>query len=692
LAGHILDVRRFTGGLGRRAAAVGLLLFLVCQIGFPVAFDVPRVALFDAYQQILPRHRDPRLAPVVIVAIDDPSLKAEGSWPWPREKQARLIESVLAARPAAVGIDVLWPEATGAGDGALAKAVGDGPVVIGVQGVTGEDCGRGGGDTGAFAPVLMAGGAPPLGALPCFPTDLRSIPAIDLAAAGHGVISSDPDRDGFFRRLHLLSTIDGRVAPSLALDTYRLTAGAPLFSLRGDRIGVRGVGVGKSVFPVERDGTLRIDFAPRDEWTVCSAETLLQGMDCRGSPGGPVVSLNGRVVLIGLEASGVTDQQRKTPIGPMPGVEINAQGLENLFVGRLVHRPTWAPLAEAALTLGLGLFLIALLPIPRPMRQVIVALAPLGLLAVLGALSWGGFRVLVDVATPAIGCGVVYVCLLGGGLAEADAQRRRLRRQLEIERLAAARAEGEMEAGRRIQMGILPTPASLAADVRFDLDAVMIPARQIGGDLYDFFKIDEDHLFIAVGDVSGKGLPASLFMALGKSLCKSCALRGETDIGAIVRRANAEISRDNPEMLFITLFAGILNLRTGELLFCNAGHDPPILLRGGESPRLVAAEGGPPLCVVDDFAYPTEACQLSPGDLLCVTTDGVNEAMTAGGVPMGRERMVDVLAGTAPEDGAKVVTGRLRSAVEDYVAGAEPSDDLTILTIRWLGPRQVNEP
>ena len=90
-------------------------------------------------------------------------------------------------------------------------------------------------------------------------------------------------------------------------------------------------------------------------------------------------------------------------------------------------------------------------------------------------------------------------------------------------------------------------------------------------------------------------LPASLFMALGKSLCKSCALRGETDIGAIVQRANAEISRDNPEMLFITLFAGILDLRTGELCFCNAGHDPPFLLRPGAAPELVPAEGGPPL-------------------------------------------------------------------------------------------------
>jgi serine phosphatase RsbU (regulator of sigma subunit) len=175
-------------------------------------------------------------------------------------------------------------------------------------------------------------------------------------------------------------------------------------------------------------------------------------------------------------------------------------------------------------------------------------------------------------------------------------------------------------------------------------------------------------------------------MALGKSLCKSCALRGETDIGAIIQRADAEISRDNPEMLFITLFAGILDLRTGELLFCNAGHDPPFYLRAGEAPRLMESVGGPPLCVAEDFPYSTESRQLRAGDLLCITTDGVTEAMNAEGAWIGRERVLGVLASMAPETGAKALTKGLQDAVQAYVAGADPSDDLTILTIRWLGP------
>jgi serine phosphatase RsbU (regulator of sigma subunit) len=214
----------------------------------------------------------------------------------------------------------------------------------------------------------------------------------------------------------------------------------------------------------------------------------------------------------------------------------------------------------------------------------------------------------------------------------------------------------------------------------------MVPARQIGGDLYDFFKVDAHRLFFAVGDVSGKGVPAALFMALGKSLCKSYALKGETDVGTIINFANAEIARDNPEMLFITMFAGILDLDSGEVRFCNAGHDAPYVLRKDTPPQAVAAEGGPPLCVVEDFAYRTETLRLNPGELLCVMTDGVAEAMDATGALLGGERTKQILAAMPPGASAKTVVDELYAGVGRFVGRAEPSDDLTVLAIRWNGP------
>lgn len=688
-----------TRGWGRLAAWVTLILFVAVQSVAGSVFDAPRRALFDLYQRAMPRQ--PASAPVVIVAIDDASLSTVGQWPWPRQIDADLVARILDGHPAALGIDLIWPEpdrqspeqwVTQAGnlppalgdalrnlpghDELLRHALAQGPVVIGIGGID-----RGGGrkDTGKLAPIRRIGGeGDPSGLLPSFPEALRSIPALDNAASGHGVLSVDADPDGAFRRLPLLSSISGRLAPSLDLEMLRLAAKAPWIDLHLGRHAILGATVGPLAIPTEPDGSLWIDFSAHDGRRFVSAADVLTGRV-------PADTFDQRLVLIGVTGLGLTDQ-RMTPLGAMPGIEVHAQLLENIIDGRLARRVPWAGVAEPALTFVLAFLLIAALPALRPRWQGPVAILPLGLLVAGGLGLWRQASLLLDIATPITGLILVFVALLGGSLAEADMQRRRLRRELEVRKLAAAKAEGELAAGRRIQMGILPTAAGIAGDRRFDLDALMIPAREIGGDLYDFFKIDADHLFLAVGDVSGKGVPASLFMALGKSLCKSCALRGETDIGAIIDRANAEISRDNPEMLFITLFAGVLNLATGELRFCNAGHDAPFLIRPGAAPQAIEAVGGPPLCVVEAFPYATESCQLRPGDLLCLMTDGVTEAMTEAGALMGRDRVEALLADVPAAASAKSVIERIHAAVGRFVAGAEASDDLTILTIRWTGP------
>jgi serine phosphatase RsbU (regulator of sigma subunit) len=293
----------------------------------------------------------------------------------------------------------------------------------------------------------------------------------------------------------------------------------------------------------------------------------------------------------------------------------------------------------------------------------------------------------IDAVLPSLGVGGVLVALVGGSFVEADAQRRRLRRELEAERLSAARLTGELEAARRIQMGILPKPAALKPDPRFDLDAVLEPAKEIGGDLYDFFPVDARHLFVAVGDVTGKGVPASLFMALGKSLYKSCVLRGSLDPAAIMQAANAEISRDNPEMLFITLFAGLLDLDTGRLVYCNAGHEPPYVALPGQVPAMIAGSGGPPLCVVDDFPYTADAYQMRPGELLCLVTDGITEAMNRDGALLGHPPVLACLQALPAGTTASAALAALRGSVARFVRDAEPSDDLTAVTVRWTGGR-----
>ncbi|MDP1671084.1 MAG: PP2C family protein-serine/threonine phosphatase, partial [Alphaproteobacteria bacterium] len=183
-----------------------------------------------------------------------------------------------------------------------------------------------------------------------------------------------------------------------------------------------------------------------------------------------------------------------------------------------------------------------------------------------------------------------------------------------------------------------------------------------------------------------KGIPASLFMALGKSLYKSTALRLRDEIAQIMSEANREIARDNSEMLFITAFAVILDLRTGALTYCNAGHDAPILLAPNEAPGNLEGVGGPPLGIFDDTQYPGESVLIAPGATLVIITDGVTEAMTPDGELYGAERVRHRLATTQNDADAQTILETVYDDIKQYAQGAEPSDDITIMVVRWRGP------
>jgi serine phosphatase RsbU (regulator of sigma subunit)/CHASE2 domain-containing sensor protein len=682
---------------GRLAALGVLALFLVLQAAHGgAAFSPLRRVLFDAYSRSFPRERS--AAPVVIVAVDDASLKSIGQWPWPRQLLAELVAKILAGGPLALGIDMVWPERDRlspkswleqqgplpaalarqlAGlpdhDDVLGATLASGPVAIGVAGQRDGPAEA----TGPLTPIRVIGGEPGRVALPGYDALLRSVPALDRAARGHGLLTVDRDPDGVIRRIPLLADAGGRLVPGFAVEILRLAAGADWVELRLREDAVSSVAVGPLLLPTQADGTIFVRFTPHDPQRFLAAADVLEGRT-------PPDLFAGRLVLIGVTGIGLVDLSI-TPLGPMPGSEIHAQLLENLLAREWLVRPAWTRFAEPALTALFALLLLAL-PAARPRGTVPAALFVLAALAAIGFGAFRSQRWLIDVATPAVGDAAVFVALLGGSLAEADAQRRRLRRELENERLAAAKVEGELAAAARIQAGILPRAADLPPDARFDLCALLAPARQIGGDLYDFFKIDANRLFFAIGDVSGKGVPASLFMAVGKALFKSCALRGEGEIGEIVRGAQSEIARDNPEMMFITLFAGILELETGELRFCNAGHDPPFVVRAGKSVRQLDAKGGPPLCSSDDFPYSAETHRMEPGEILLLATDGVSEAADRAGRLMGRERARDALRELPERASAGDAVERVQRAVAAFADGAAPSDDLALLAVRWCGP------
>jgi serine phosphatase RsbU (regulator of sigma subunit) len=208
------------------------------------------------------------------------------------------------------------------------------------------------------------------------------------------------------------------------------------------------------------------------------------------------------------------------------------------------------------------------------------------------------------------------------------------------------------------------------------------PARTVGGDFYDCFKLDPTHLFFVVADVSGKGMPAALFMALCKATIKAAVMSSGAEPAAALRLAAQEISRDNPETFFVTVFAGMLELETGELRYCNAGHEPPYV-SGAAGLRRLPTAPRPPVGVPGAFSFTSESLRLAPGDLLCALTDGVTEAMNERGELYGAGRLERLLGSLARDAGPSQINAAVIEDVKRFVGEAAASDDLTLLALRW---------
>jgi sigma-B regulation protein RsbU (phosphoserine phosphatase) len=273
-----------------------------------------------------------------------------------------------------------------------------------------------------------------------------------------------------------------------------------------------------------------------------------------------------------------------------------------------------------------------------------------------------------------------------GSLAEAmTAMIARLQRYLmEMEAATAARerVEGELSAARDIQVGMLPRSFPARGDI--DVYAMLEAAKQVGGDLYDYVLIDRDRLFIVVGDVSGKGVPAALFMAMATTLFKATALAGGSP-GEIMTRVNAELSRDNVAEMFVTAFCGILDLRDGRLAYADGGHEAPFVRRADGSIERLPKRTGVALGVLEDAAYVTAEFQLRPGDSLLVFTDGVSEAANEAEDLFTVGRIETALAAALADHSARRLAEGLAEEVRVFVGSAPQSDDIAILVVRYEG-------
>jgi sigma-B regulation protein RsbU (phosphoserine phosphatase) len=253
-------------------------------------------------------------------------------------------------------------------------------------------------------------------------------------------------------------------------------------------------------------------------------------------------------------------------------------------------------------------------------------------------------------------------------------------RLAEVEAAERLRAR-ELEHAAMIQRSILPSqfpPFPHRSD--FELHAAMVPAKEVGGDLFDFFLLDPERLGFVVGDVSGKGVPAALFMAIARTLLRAAA-HHEASPGACLTYMNQSLVEQNASGMFVTLFYGILNTRTGALEYANAGHNPPYVFSPGGKVRALKERGGPMLGVFEGFEYPTRSAQVDPGEGVLVFTDGVTEARDRNGQFYEEARLEAYLTAHASQPAEELVRG-LHAEVMHFEAGAPRADDITVMGLR----------
>ena len=221
----------------------------------------------------------------------------------------------------------------------------------------------------------------------------------------------------------------------------------------------------------------------------------------------------------------------------------------------------------------------------------------------------------------------------------------------------------------------------------FDLYASMTPAKEVGGDFYDFFMIDDDHIAIIIADVSGKGVPAALFMMVARVLIKSHLQNGET-VSEALANVNDQLCEGNEAEFFVTVWAAVIEISTGKGTAANAGHEHPALRRADGSYQLVTYRHSPAVAVMEGISFREHEFELYPGDSFFVYTDGVTEAANADRDLFGNDRLLEAL-NRKPDAEPEEVLRNVMDGISSFVAGAEQFDDITMLSFKYKGPKNA---
>ncbi|MFL6950372.1 MAG: SpoIIE family protein phosphatase [Xanthobacteraceae bacterium] len=617
----------------------------------------------------------PASSPAVVVALDEetfrtPPFEGTPSITWTREI-GRVLTAIIDGGAKVVGFDVVFPTSI------EQSAVPFGDETLGVR-LRGFDR--------DYLRALALGaraGKIVLGQVQHQENPVLPSPG-QRAAVGFGrnirALNLYNDPDDINRRMPLVFTVDGEPVPSMAAELAARAAGGPVSAKRATAGAV--------------PDTIPLNFAGGADDIPTFSLVDLRACVEKDDKDFFRRHFDGKVVLIGtvldVEDRKITSKRFATapegaraercalpppPVGQtftrtsISGVYIHATAVNNLLRGD-------ALIEFDRIATGIASFALAGLA-----AAAAVALGPtgaaltfLGIAAVWSAGATVAFRdaLAVPLVEPLLSALAALGTMISYRLVVAD---RSMAAQL-----AQRRAhEAEMAGAAAIQRAMLPSvQQSDFAEGQFDIFPHMMPAREVGGDLYDIVKLDENRVVITIGDVCGKGVPASLFMAITQTVMR-LVVRSGRDLQAEIEAANKLLVANNTEAMFTTLFCGVIDVPSGTVTYCNCGHNPPLVLRRGERTFESLFKCGPPLGIADR-SYVPRSITLAPGDMMLLYTDGVTEAENSQLAQFGIERLEQTILEMRGQPARKVVEHVIRRVAE-FAKGAPQSDDITCVAV-----------
>jgi serine phosphatase RsbU (regulator of sigma subunit)/CHASE2 domain-containing sensor protein len=505
------------------------------------------------------------------------------------------------------------------------------------------------------------------------------------AAVGFGrnirALNVYDDPDGVIRRMPLVFMVDGEPVPSMAAELAARATGAPASA----KVATAGAVA----------GTITLNFAGGvDDIPTFSLADLRACIE-KDDKDFFRRHFDGKVVLIGsvldIEDRKITSKRFATapegargdrcalttpavgqtfPRDSISGVYVQATAVNNLLRGDVLTE-------FDRISTGIASFALAALAVAAALAlgPTGAALTFLGIAAVWSAGATIAFRDALAVplveplmtALGALGATTGYRLVVADRIMAAQIAQKRAR-------------EAEMASAAAIQRAMLPSmQPSDFTEGQLDIFAHMIPAREVGGDLYDIVKLDGNRVVITIGDVCGKGVPASLFMAITQTVMRLVVCSGQ-DLQAEIKAVNKMLVANNREVMFTTLFCGVIDVPSGTMTYCNCGHNPPLVLRRGESTFEPLRSCGPPLAIVDDVSYLQRSIALAPGDMVLLYTDGVTEAESSQSAQFGEKRLEQAILEMRGHPARRVVEHVIKRVAE-FAKGAPQSDDITCVAI-----------